>query len=221
MKYFFLIFVYLMLTFNLFADNVRNFMEKVKFSSLPFECVKEIDYPKPAWGFPYDIKAPFSLEIYTDLGLTQKKFDSNINYSLFRKFRLCDERYALVVVDMDIAESAKKVLLTYRDGEFIDYIESEVSWWSGGAFFVKQWRITSDEEIIVTWLKVQSKTPINAFSDFSSVNAQRIDMHYRIDEHGKFQLIKEVKYKLQNYTKAYLADKTKNLWEGNEIPLLE
>ena len=113
----------------------------------------------------------------------------------------------------------QKVLVTYRDGKFIDYIESEVAWWNEKMVFIKQWRIASNEEIVITWLKVQSTPPISAFSDFKSINAQRIDMHYKIDDNGKFELIKEIKYKPQLYPKTYLTDRSKNLWEGDEAPV--
>ena len=187
-----------------FADeDMKNRLEEVPSTSIPFDCVKSIDYPSPAFGFPYGTAQHFSLEVYDDLGLTQKETDPNINYAIFRKFELQRKEYTLVAITLDIAESTKKVLVTYRDGKFIDYIESEVAWWNEKMVFIKQWRIASNEEIVITWLKVQSTPPISAFSDFKSINAQRIDMHYKIDDNGKFELIKEIKYKPQLYPKTY------------------
>ncbi len=203
-----------------FADeDMKNRLEEVPSTSIPFDCVKSIDYFKPAFGFSYGTDQHFSLEVYDDLGLTQKETDPNINYAIFRKFELQCKEYTLVAITLDIAESTKKVLVTYRDGKFIDYIESEVAWWNEKMVFIKQWRIASNEEIVITWLKVQSTPPISAFSDFKSINAQRIDMHYKIDDNGKFELIKEIKYKPQLYPKTYLTDRSKNLWEGDEAPV--
>ncbi len=205
-----------------FADeDMKNRLEEVPSTSIPFDCVKSIDYFKPAFGFSYGTDQHFSLEVYDDLGLTQKETDPNINYAIFRKFELQCKEYTLVAITLDIAESTKKVLVTYRDGKFIDYIESEVAWWNEKMVFIKQWRIASNEEIVITWLKVQSTPPISAFSDFKSINAQRIDMHYKIDDNGKFELIKEIKYKPQLYPKTYLTDRSKNLWEGDEAPVEE
>ncbi len=205
-----------------FADeDMKNRLEEVPSTSIPFDCVKSIDYFKPAFGFSYGTDQHFSLEVYDDLGLTQKETDPNINYAIFRKFELQRKEYTLVAITLDIAESTKKVLVTYRDGKFIDYIESEVAWWNEKMVFIKQWRIASNEEIVITWLKVQSTPPISAFSDFKSINAQRIDMHYKIDDNGKFELIKEIKYKPQLYPKTYLTDRSKNLWEGDEAPVEE
>ncbi len=203
-----------------FADeDMKNRLEEVPSTSIPFDCVKSIDYFKPAFGFSYGTDQHFSLEVYDDLGLTQKAAVPSINYAIFRKFELQRKEYTLVAINMDIAESTKKVLVTYRDGKFIDYIESEVAWWNEKMVFIKQWRIASNEEIVITWLKVQSTPPISAFSDFKSINAQRIDMHYKIDDNGKFELIKEIKYKPQLYPKTYLTDRSKNLWEGDEAPV--
>ena len=205
-----------------FADeDMKKLLERVSFTSIPFDCVKSIDYPSPAFGFSYGTDQHFSLEVYDDLGLTQKAAVPSINYAIFRKFELQRKEYTLVAINMDIAESTKKVLVTYRDGKFIDYIESEVAWWNEKMVFIKQWRIASNEEIVITWLKVQSTPPISAFSDFKSINAQRIDMHYKIDDNGKFELIKEIKYKPQLYPKTYLTDRSKNLWEGDEAPVEE
>ena len=77
----------------------------------------------------------------------------------------------------------------------------------------------SNENIIVTWIKVDNATPISAFSDFGSVEGQRIDMYYTVDDSGHFRLDKEVRYKPQIYTQSYLEDNSKELWDGNEVPL--
>ena len=81
---------------------------------------------------------------------------------------------------------------------------------------IKQWQINPEHKIIVTLLKVESTASISAFSKFNSVEAQRIDTYYEITTDGKFREEKQVKYRPQTYTRSYLTDKTKNLWEGNE-----
>lgn len=77
--------------------------------------------------------------------------------------------------------------------------------------------IKEDSTVIITHLQLIDTVPIMFYSSFSSVQAQRVDTYYKIDSSGKFQEIKQVKYQPRTYTKTYLEDKTKNLWEGNEV----
>ena len=212
--------ILILLTFscNLFADNVKEILARIPLTSTPFACTKAAPYPKPAIGYPADMESHLPLQMYQDLGLTQKNsFLAEI--AVFRKFKPKEGNFDLVALDLDVSEWDKKILATYQKGELIDYIEVEVSWYSDGLLFVKQWQIDANQEVIVTWLKIESSTPISAFSNFDKIKAQRIDTHYKVDTNGKFQEVKQVKYRSQTYTKAYLIDKNKNLWDGNEIPI--
>ena len=219
MKHYCLILVCLFFSLNVFADNLK-VAERVTTSSLPFECSKTTSYPNPAYAFPVEnFRLP--LKTYRDLGLTEKNTIPSTDCVIFRRFKFISQKFDIIALDINVSDWNKKLLVAYSENDLTDYIEAEVCWYPDDIVFVKQWRITSDEEIIVTWLKVLSETPINAFSNFKEVTAQRIDMHYRIDANGKFQLTKEVKYVPRNYTRTYLADKTKNLWEGDETPIME
>ena len=215
-----IIFIFLILSGNIFADNIKTSLEKTPITSIPFDCTKCVPYLEPTYAFPTEKGDNFPLATYNDLGLTQKNADPNTNCVIFRKFKPHNGNFDLLALDLTVSDLGKKILVTYHEGKLIDYIEAEVSWFSGGIICVKQWHINANEEIVVTWLKVESSTPILAFSNFNSIHAQRIDIHCEIDSSGKFQEIKQVKYQPQTYTKAYLTDKNKNLWEGNE-PLIQ
>lgn len=212
-----IIFVLVILSYQAFSDNVKEILAKVPYSQLPFACIKDAPYPDPAIGYPFDMDTGFSLDCYKDLGLTQMYADPNMNCVIFRKFKSQKGNFDLVVLDIEVFDLGKKILATYHEGELVDYIEGEVYWYSGGMILIKQWQIDPDNKIIVTLLKVESAASLSAFSKFSSVEAQRIDTYYEITADGKFREEKQVKYRPQIYTRSYLTDKTKNLWEGNEV----
>lgn len=217
MKRYKIIFIFLFACNCGFADNIKESIAKVPISSIPFDCTKNVFYPKPAYGFPAEISG-LPLATYTDLGLTQKNSLPSIDFMILRRFKTGIENFDLIALDICVSDWSKKLLAIYHENRLIDCVEVEVSWWSQGSIFVKQWRIDENQKIIVTWLKVNSPTPVSAFSNFNTINAQRIDIYYEVDSSGKFQEIKQVKYQPQIYTRSYLTDKTKNLWEGNEVP---
>ena len=211
-----IIFILVILGYQAFPDNVKEILARVPYSQLPFACTKEAPYPDPAIGYPFDMNTGFSLDCYNDLGLTQMYADPNMNCVVFRKFKPQKGNFDLIALDIEISEWGKKILATYHEGELVDYIEGEVYWYSDGMILIKQWQINPEHKVIVTLLKVESAVPVSAFSKFNSVKAQRIDTYYEITADGKFREEKQVKYRPKTYTRSYLTDKTKNLWEGNE-----
>ena len=209
-------FILVILGYQAFPDNVKEILARVPYSQLPFACTKEASYPNPAIGYPFDMNTGFSLDCYNDLGLTQMYADPNMNCVVFRKFNPQKGNFDLIALDIEVSEWGKKILATYHEGELVDYIEGEVYWYSDGMILIKQWQINPEHKVIVTLLKVESAVPVSAFSKFNSVKAQRIDTYYEITADGKFREEKQVKYRPKTYTRSYLTDKTKNLWEGNE-----
>lgn len=212
-----IMFILVILSYQAFSDNIKERLARVSLSEIPFACTKDARYPDPANGFSFGMNTGFSLDCYDDLGLTQKYTNPEGGCVIFRKFKPQKGNFDLVALDIEVSEWGKKILATYYEGELVDYIEAEVNWYSDGMILIKQWQINSNQEVIVTWLKVESATPISAFSKFNSVEAQRIDTYYEITSEGKFREVKQVKYHPQTYTRDYLTDKTKNLWEGNEV----
>ena len=184
-------------------------------SDLPFDKGKTVFCPASSWGYTPEQTLHLPMFLYKDLGLTEKFDDPNATCIICHKFQMNDN-FDFVALDISVSDWSKQLLATYKNGEFIDCIESEVYcvFW-----FIKQWRITAEKEIIVTSLNVESSTPISGLSDFEKVNAQRIDTYYKVDDSGKFYETKQVKYKPQVYTKANLEDRNKNIWEGDEVPV--
>ena len=211
-----IMFILVILGYQAFPDNVKEILARVPYSQLPFACTKEASYPNPAIGYPFDMNTGFSLDCYNDLGLTQMYADPNMNCVVFRKFKPQKGNFDLIALDIEVSEWGKKILETKNEGELVDYIEGEVYWYSDGMILIKQWQINPEHKVIVTLLKVESAVPVSAFSKFNSVKAQRIDTYYEITADGKFREEKQVKYRPKTYTRSYLTDKTKNLWEGNE-----
>ena len=217
--YFIFMSIFMTLTCHSFADNVQERIARVQISSIPFKCIKEAKFPRPLYAFPNAYLTDLPVYLYSDLALHQTDYDENIDCSIFRHFKVGERGLDLIAVDLTLSELSKKVLIVYDQNNCMDCLEVEVCWGVNGILSVKQWRIDSNENIIVTWIKVDNATPISAFSDFGSVEGQRIDMYYTIDGSGHFRLDKEVRYKPQTYTQSYLEDASKELWDGNEVPL--
>ena len=213
MKKFVIIMMSLCFANSIFAIDLPSKIVRTHLETLPFFKSKTMRLPDPVYAVVDDETANLPIFLYRDLGLQEKFKDPNTECILCRKFQMNDN-FDFVALDILISEWSKQLLATYRNGELIDYIECEISW---TFLFIKQWRITAEKEIIVTSLNVESSTPISGLSDFDKVNAQRIDTYYKVDDSGKFYETKQVKYKPQVYTKAYLEDRNKNIWEGDEV----
>ena len=218
MRNFVIILIALCLTNQIFAIEIKEKITRTPVTSLPFSKGKTVFCAKSSWAFTDEQTVNLPMFMYQDLGLMEKYNDSNATCILCHKFQV-NENFNLVALDISVAEWGKQLLATYRNGELVDCIEADVNWYVDGPLCIKQWQIDASQEIIVTWLKIESSTPILAFSNFDKIKAQRIDTHYKVDTNGKFQEVKQVKYRSQTYTKAYLIDKNKNLWDGNEIPI--
>ena len=153
---------------------------------------------------------------YANLGLTEhNNYDEDV--TIFRKFASNFDNYCIVALEIGVSDPGKQLLVTYdNNGKVIDFLEAGV--YDGGTknrLCLKQWRIDNNKKIIVTWIKVLTGKEWNITADFSSIQGQRIDCHYRIDENGKFHKMKEIIYQQRNYPMSYLRS-DKNLWEGNE-----
>lgn len=201
---------------SLFAMEVKEKIDKTPITALPYSKTKTARYPKSAWGLSDKQAALLPMFLYNDLGLKEKYNDKNATCTICYKFNM-DSRFEFVALDIWISEWSKQLLATFKDGKMIDCIEAEVSWFSDGLISMKQWRIDADKNICVTWLKVDDT--VSAFADFNTIDAQRIDIFYRVDEHGKFHEIKRVEYQPKIYKKVDLANDDQDLWNGGEVPL--
>lgn len=209
----------MMLICNVSADNVQEKICTMPKTSIPFAGTKATLFPKTIYMLTGDIPESLPVYVYDDLALQQKNYDSNIECSLCQRFDYSNKNFELLAITIGVYDWTKKILATYQGNTLVDFIEIEIGWWNRNLMCVKQWRMDSNENIIITWIKVASSTPISAFSDFGNVEGQRIDMYYTIDSLGHFHLDKEIKYKPQIYTRSYLEDSSKELWDGDEVLL--
>ena len=117
---------------------------------------------------------------------------------------------------LGVSDPGKDLLVTYdNEGNVLDFLETGAYWGGVERLCVKQWKITKEREIVVTWIKIESNASLQYHDNFTSVEGQRLDTRYSIDSNGSFQKIKEVRFEPRSYTKSYL-ESDKNLWEGNE-----
>ena len=88
---------------------------------------------------------------------------------------------------------------------------------------IMQYEITSDAKIMVCRLEPVSDVSIPlldlCLNVITSFTANRVDRTYEIDQNGKFVLVDTKRYKAKTYTREMLADKTYNIYSGNEIPM--
>ena len=219
MKKTFLVLCAICLCPALFAINVEEKIARTPQTPLPFECIKMAPWGKPGYGISNLEIDNLPLFTYTDLGLTQKT-TYETSATIFRRFPYSEGSFELLALRIGASDPNKDVLITLdQNGDLIDFVEVGVYTTTNGFLYIKQWRIDNDKNIIVTWIKIDSAVPISVFSKFGSVQGQRIDEYYSIDESGYFHLDKEIKYKPQTYTQSYFEDCNKELWDGDEVVL--
>lgn len=216
MKKIFILSILLIFSFALYALNIKEKIARTQKTTLPFDCTKTAPWGKTIYNLSSSELGSLPLHTYKDLGLTERT-TYETSARIFRKFQADNRSYIVIALNIGESDPNKQVLATFNEeGTVIDFLEAGVYFVTFERLYVKQWRIKENSTVIVTHLQLIDKVPIKFYSTFSSIRAQRVDTYYKIDSLGKFQEIKQVKYKPQTYTKTYLEDKTKNLWEGNE-----
>ena len=170
-------------------------------------------------GFNYRGDSQRVIPYCTYSKMTLTSCITETNKSVLRKFNQTNSAYKLITIVVGESDFETLYIATMNNsGEIIDYIESGVFFYTSSKIYIKQYSISSDMKITVYWLKVTSPTiadPLN----FSSVTAQRIDRKYQINATGYFSIVQEKFYQPKTYTKPYLEDKTKNIWDGVETLL--
>ena len=195
--------------------SMKEKLQRISTSNLPFEETSKAPGVKPRFAVPEQQWQNLPIFTYYDLGLT-KRNNYNEDVVIYRKFESEYNDYCIVALKIGVSDPEKDLLVTYdNEGNILDFLETGVYWWGVERLCVKQWKITSKREIIITWIKIESNTRLQFIDNFTSIKGQRFDTHYTIDSKGIFQKIKEVSFEPQSYTKTYL-ESDKNLWEGNE-----
>ena len=197
--------------------------EVIKETSLPYERVlTDKGQRNPSYGLVADKEIPCSLLFeYMDFGGTIKTTWTS-GGSIFRLFKPESSEFVLVVAKIGVSECTKHLLITYdKEGKMIDYIEVEIGFVRRGEYTSsKHWRIDKNLQIQVCQVKPISSEPILFFDKYyqlDSMQGQRIDTYYKIEKSGKFQQVKQVKYKPREYDCTFF--KSKNIWNSGDVAL--
>ena len=199
--------------------SLKECIKRTETTTIPFDCTRTVRRSNPGFGFAPEEWGKLPKYLYDDFTMKHKTTFENIG-SIFRRFDISASSYELLALRNGVSDPQLGLLATYtREGELIDYIETEVFCYCDKPLYIMQFRIDKDTNTIVTRLHVESPEPIPLYEDFDSIEAQRVDTYYRVDASGKFHQTKQVKFVPAVYTSESLKDEHKNLWEGTETPL--
>jgi hypothetical protein len=202
-----------------FAYSLEYALAHMPTESVPFEATKTTPFLR---NYNYSLVNPNNVipdKLYDNVQLTEYTNASNepeLCGEAFRKFAIPNSNNKLLVVAFGGSTDWETyvICVVNPSGNVLSSLECEVRVMD---VYVKQFRITADCEIIVTTIHPSSETSI-PFATFTSFQGYRSDVTYSIDAQGQF--IKTTAYisasKTQTYTRQYLQDKSKNLWESNE-----
>lgn len=199
-------------------EGIRN-IEKI---SLPFESTRKTPNSKPCYYLTDNEWGNLPRQMYEDLNLSVRTKYKHTG-QMVHCFIMNNNSHILLALRNGDSDPELGLLATFtKDGKLVDYIESEVRFLlNNNRLYAMQYRIDKDATIIVTRLNVISDKPIMFYDEFTTIQAQRVDTYYRINDDGKFQQIKQVKFEPASYTHDDLQNENKNLWEGNETPIIE
>lgn len=175
-------------------------------------------------AFPRNQMQGLNVFVWEDLQCTKNQRFKQLAGWLILNKSLSDQR---TLKDIEIFAGGvlqRHILATYdANGVLIDQLESAVygeSSRNGAPLWIKQFRIDPDMTVTIYQLKADPAVPLNFWDQFESLEAQRIDTKYKIDETGHFRKISEISYQPQTYTITQLTDPAKNIWDGTE-PVVE
>lgn len=160
-----------------------------------------------------------NIPIYTWDNVQGTKYTPGANEGavLYRKFIPTNNNYIVAPIVIGDSDWIREILITFTNsGQVIDYLEVGYGF---DLMMYKQWKINGDMKVTVYNLKYTNPTPLPLEAEFTQLTMQRIDTEYQIDTTGHFVKLSEKKYEPKSYTYAYLNDKTKDIWNGNETPL--
>lgn len=198
--------------------NMKERLEFVPATTLPFVCEKKCPQPQPIMAVVKEYFGNLPIYTYEDLGATIKTSFKNEDCSIFRRLQPTNGNYYLAVLGIGITDWQKRILVTYnsQNAKIIDFIECEIYFAGEEWLYTKQWKVDENMQVVVYAINLISPEKVMFGTEFPPIQAQRVDTYYQISPERKFSRTKEVKYKPQTYTKAYLEDRTKNFWNGTE-----
>lgn len=205
--------------------SVKEALDKMSTEPAPFSATKKTKfiYNNNFKIINQDNTIPDNM--YDNIQLTQY-FHAREDYSelggeTFRKFSIPGSSNKILIVSFggDTDYHTSVLCIVSPSGIVLDTLEGEISF---GGIYVKQYRIINPQSnITVTRIVPTSSTSISFNSDplFTSFTGYRLDTIYSINSLGRFVKQSKKSYKTKTYTRGYLEDTSKDLWNGGEEPL--
>ena len=193
---------------------------------------KILDYYKKVYPLPYPYPQPEKIPVKFSVDNSQVKIPNRVYKNIqcteydfafdnphphgarsYAKFQLPQQEGSLLAIHLGHRFSRTHILVSVdSDGNVLDTLEVAVM----GKVCIKEYRILTDGQIIVTTIKPKQEESIPLdFAPFEPFVGNRIDCTY-IVENGKFVLKKEQRYADRTYTYELLSDGDSKLWDGNE-----
>jgi hypothetical protein len=162
-------------------------------------------------------------KLYDNVQLTQydhASVDPELGGITFRKFAIPNFANILVVSFGGDTDCQTDVMCVVSpSGAILDTLEAAIFYYISGTIALKQFRIiNAQSNIIITQIVPTSSTSI-PLATFTSFSGYRLDTTYAINSQGKFVKQVEKRYVTKTYTKTYLEDWDKEIWNGGETPL--
>ena len=214
------------------AENrlIRNLNWEKQSVDIPYISCRDT-LPLSDYAFPIDliIGSNFDNYVWEDLALT-KQYSKKVNLeddelwldsSINKKFNVAKD-FILFSAYFGEGDFGKHILVTILpDGTYIDSIAVGASILSavdvGEIYQPMKWEITEDLQVVVYQLKPTLESPIMGNTPIAnSIEAQRIDKVYQIDDSGKFNLISTKYYKPQMYNKSNFLERAYDISAGSE-----
>ncbi|MDD4921380.1 MAG: hypothetical protein PHS30_02765 [Bacteroidales bacterium] len=197
-----------------------DYLTRMSKTNLPFfeTTITSSKNTYESYAFNVNTNNIIQYKLYKNLNTTNYTTDTTENSAIMnRLFNQPNSAFNLIATRTGESDLESRYLVTMdTTGVIIDYIESGVIFYSLTKIAIKQFSISSDMQVTVYWLNVTSPTNVDPFN-FTSVTAQRTDKVYQIDTTGHFTQIQQRLYQPKTYTKAWLEDMSKNIWDGGEI----
>ena len=200
-------------------------------TKLPFEANKKMlsgaksGYPDEdihgsIKAFPRNQMQGLEVFVWEDLQCTKnQRFKQLAGWLVFDQ--AVRGNYRLKGIEIFAAGVLQRHILAIYDakGTLVDQLECAIygeSAKDGLPLWIKQFRIDADMTVTIYELKADRQKSLNFWDQFESVNAQRLDTQYKIDDTGHFYKKSELHYQPKAYSITELTDPEKNIWVGNE-----
>ena len=188
-------------------------ISKVPTTVIPFDATKSRGFIR---DYSFGVINPNNIipdRLYDNVQLTQYSNASDspdLSGISFRKFAVPNTTNSLLVVSFGGATDWRTdvMCVVNSSGQVLSTLEVTVNVMD---VFVKQFRITAQNQIIVTTIKPTSTTSI-PFNNFTSFSGYRQDITYSINTQGQFVQGSVQTFPTQTYSRSTLADRSVELW---------